>query len=184
MPNDVVGQTNDLVAGTLGHLGETLGFGLVLEGVRGEVDACRRLENSLSNRSSSRTCAVHIGLDEDVDATNAVKLHLLVLVLPPVSHADQVCAAGVVFLVTLGENGVRVQGLLQAAGLVRLDPRIVVNCQAKSADKRIDPIGLQHTATFNITAITVAVEPNICGIVSLAQGPQPEYSLGTRMSLS
>lgn len=40
VPNNVVGQANDLVAGTLGHLGEALGFGLVLESVRGEVDAC------------------------------------------------------------------------------------------------------------------------------------------------
>lgn len=38
VPDHVVGQTNDLVAGTLGHPGEALGFGLVLEGVCGEVD--------------------------------------------------------------------------------------------------------------------------------------------------
>lgn len=38
VPDHVVGQTNDLVASTLGHLGEALGFGLVLEGVCGEVD--------------------------------------------------------------------------------------------------------------------------------------------------
>jgi hypothetical protein len=38
VPDHVVGQTHDLVAGTLGHLGEALGFGLVLEGVCGEID--------------------------------------------------------------------------------------------------------------------------------------------------
>jgi hypothetical protein len=34
-------------------------------------------------------------LDEDVDTTNSVKLHLIVLVVPPVAHADQVGAASV-----------------------------------------------------------------------------------------
>lgn len=40
MPNHVVGQANNAITGTLGHLGEALGFGLVLKGVAGEVDAC------------------------------------------------------------------------------------------------------------------------------------------------
>lgn len=39
VPDNVVGETNDLVTGALGHLGETLGLGLVLESVAGEVDA-------------------------------------------------------------------------------------------------------------------------------------------------
>jgi hypothetical protein len=42
MPDNIVGQTNDLVAGTLGHLGEALGFGLVLESVCGEIDTYSR----------------------------------------------------------------------------------------------------------------------------------------------
>lgn len=42
VPDHVVGQTNDLVAGTLGHLGEALGLGLILESVGGEVDTCTR----------------------------------------------------------------------------------------------------------------------------------------------
>jgi len=61
---------------------------------------------------------VHISLDEDVDATNAVKLHLLVLVLAPVTHANQVCAAGVILLIAFGQDDIRVKGLLQAHGLV------------------------------------------------------------------
>lgn len=48
VPDNIVGQTNDLVAGTLGHLGEALGFGLVLESVCGEVDTYGQwLEGSL-----------------------------------------------------------------------------------------------------------------------------------------
>lgn len=39
VPDHVVGQTNDLVAGTLGHFSEALSLGLVLERVGGEVDA-------------------------------------------------------------------------------------------------------------------------------------------------
>lgn len=41
VPDHVVGQTDNLVAGALGHLGESLGLGLVLEGIRGEVDTYR-----------------------------------------------------------------------------------------------------------------------------------------------
>ena len=39
MPDNIVGQTVDLVACAPGHLGETFGLGLVFEGVGGEVDA-------------------------------------------------------------------------------------------------------------------------------------------------
>ena len=41
VPDNVVGQTKDFVSCPLGHLGEPFGFGLVLEGVAREVDACR-----------------------------------------------------------------------------------------------------------------------------------------------
>lgn len=40
VPDDVVGQAVNSVAGSLGHLGETFCLGLVLEGVAWEVDAC------------------------------------------------------------------------------------------------------------------------------------------------
>jgi len=39
VPNNVVGQTNNTVAGTLGHFGEAFCFRLVLEGVAREVDS-------------------------------------------------------------------------------------------------------------------------------------------------
>lgn len=39
MPNNVVGKTVDLVPGTLGHFSKSLGLGLVLKGIAGEVDA-------------------------------------------------------------------------------------------------------------------------------------------------
>lgn len=42
VPDDVVGETDDLVPGALGHFCESLGFGLVLECVGGEVDSCFR----------------------------------------------------------------------------------------------------------------------------------------------
>jgi hypothetical protein len=80
----------------------------------------------MSNRQS-RTGTVNIGLDENVDTTNAVKLDLLILVLSPVTHADQVCAASVVLLVTFSQNSVGVQSLAQAAALVGFDPRVVVD---------------------------------------------------------
>lgn len=40
MPDNVVGQTIDAIAGALGHFGEAFGLGLVLESVAWEVDAC------------------------------------------------------------------------------------------------------------------------------------------------
>lgn len=111
MPHDVVGQSDHLVAGTLSHLGESLGLGLVLEGIRGEVDAG----------------SVNVGLDEDVDATNAVKLNLFILVLAPVTHADQICAAGIVLLVTFSEDDIGVEGCTEALGLLGVDPGVVVD---------------------------------------------------------
>ena len=38
VPDHIVGQTHNLVARTFCHLGKALGFGLVLEGVCGEID--------------------------------------------------------------------------------------------------------------------------------------------------
>lgn len=61
---------------------------------------------------------MNFGLDEDVDATNAVKLNLLILVLPPVTHANQVGTASVVLLITLSQNSVGVQALAQTAAFV------------------------------------------------------------------
>lgn len=52
---------------------------------------------------------MNISLDDNVHATNPIKLDLLVLVLPPVTHADQVSPASVVLLITFCQNSVRVQ---------------------------------------------------------------------------
>lgn len=80
-----------------------------------------------SHEQPSRTGTVNVSLDEDVDTTNAVQLDLFVLVLAPVAHANQVCAAGVVLLIAFGEDGVGVQSLAQTAGLVGFNPRVVIN---------------------------------------------------------
>jgi len=39
MPNDVVGQADDLVTRPLGHLSEAFGFRLVFKGIGGEVNS-------------------------------------------------------------------------------------------------------------------------------------------------
>lgn len=70
---------------------------------------------------------MNIGLDENVDTANAVKLHFLILVLSPVTHADQVCPTSVVLLVAFSQDGVGVQSFAQAAALVGFDPRVVVD---------------------------------------------------------
>jgi len=43
---------------------------------------------------------VNICLDENIDASNTIKLNLFVLVVAPVTHPSHVGAAGVVLLVT------------------------------------------------------------------------------------
>lgn len=40
VPYDVIGQAVHFLACALGHLGEAFCLGLVLEGVRGEINAC------------------------------------------------------------------------------------------------------------------------------------------------
>lgn len=39
MPYDVVRETNDLITGTLGHLGKAFGLSLVFKSIRWKVDA-------------------------------------------------------------------------------------------------------------------------------------------------
>jgi len=89
---------------------------------------------------------MHVGLDNDVDAADAVQLNLLVLVVPPVAHPGHVGPPGVELLVacvevslasrgdsrcgerTLDENNILVETRGELAGLVGLDPRVVVDC--------------------------------------------------------
>lgn len=84
MPYNVVWQANDLVTCSLGHLTETFCLGLVLESVAWEVD----------------TGSVNIGLDEDTDTSNTIKLHLDVLVETPVTVLGHVVATSLELLVT------------------------------------------------------------------------------------
>jgi len=57
VPDDVVGQAPDAVPGALGHFGEALGFGLVLEGVGGEVDSWVVLASPESERERVGFCS-------------------------------------------------------------------------------------------------------------------------------
>lgn len=41
MPDDVIGEANDIVSSTLGHLGKAFGLSLVFKGIAWEVDACK-----------------------------------------------------------------------------------------------------------------------------------------------
>lgn len=59
-----------------------------------------------------------IGFDQNVHATNTIQVHLLIFVLPPVTEFHQVCAAGIVLLVALGEDGVFWKRFGQPAALV------------------------------------------------------------------
>ena len=83
MPDDIVGQPVDAVAGALCHFGKTLRLGLVLKRVAGEVDAG----------------AVNVCFDNDVDAADAVEGNLDVLVGEAVAHLGHVVAVRLVLFV-------------------------------------------------------------------------------------
>jgi hypothetical protein len=139
---------------------------------------------------------MHIGLDQNINAADAVEGDLDVLVIPPVAHAGHVCAVGLVLFVackivmlvqmndsfisrpttttelTFSEHNIRVKTLLKFPTRLRLLPRVVVK------------------AAFNIAAVLVAMEPNICtSEVSITSFPQSHWMrvcniLGTKISLS
>lgn len=68
-----------------------------------------------------------ISLDQDVDSANSVKFNLFVLVIPPVAHGHEVLSPGVILLITLGQNSIRIQRLSQPPAFFGLDPGVVVN---------------------------------------------------------
>ena len=93
------------------------------------------------------TRPVHIRLDEDADAANAIELHLDVLVLAPITLETHIVSAGVVVVLvacnssqplgspphsiasqhTLCENNIVANLLPETAALVAFNPRVVVN---------------------------------------------------------
>lgn len=102
VPDDVIRQAVHFFAGTLGHLCEAFGFGLVLESVGGEVDACDgrvRMTCSVCDDGVLRTFSVDVSLDNDADTSHAVERDLDVFVVTPVAHAGHVDTVGLVFLV-------------------------------------------------------------------------------------
>lgn len=94
--------------------------------------------------ASEQTRSVHIGLDKNIDATDAVQFYFFILVVSPIAHTGHVGTSSIVLLVTLGEHNIFIKAVRQTSTLVRLDPRIVVK------------------AAFDITAFLVTMEPNIC----------------------
>lgn len=216
VPHDVVWQANDLVACPSRHFGEAFRLGLVLEGVARKVDAwiqvlavCRALHTS----PGKHTGPVDVGLDENVYATDAVELQLLVLVVPPVAHLGHVRPASVILVVawhrehqyhsaelpgrvrrTFGEHDVLVQAVGQFAALVRLDPRVIVNCRTHTVSAPtlravVTPFRQLLTSSLDVDAVLVPVEPDVCkASVSrgplLARGQGCALLLGTRISLS
>lgn len=101
MPNNVVGEANDLVTCTLSHLGETFRLSLVFESVRWEVNACScALVNLLVICFRVKlTSSVNVGLDKNAHTTDTVKVHFLVLVLAPISLEAHVISTSLELLV-------------------------------------------------------------------------------------
>jgi hypothetical protein len=87
---------------------------------------------------------MNISLNEDVDATNTIQCHLLVFVVPPVSHARHIFTARIVLLVALGKDHVLVERSCQPAALIALYPGIIVK------------------ATLDVAAVLVSVKPDVC----------------------
>jgi hypothetical protein len=64
--------------------------------------------------------------------------------MPPIAHAGHVCASSIVLFVALCQDDVLVQSGGKTTGLVGFNPAIVVE------------------ASFDIAAVFVAVEPDVC----------------------
>lgn len=67
------------------------------------VSVCQRgatVAGSIAQKQEGkkRTGAVHVGLDEDIDAADSIQLDFHILVLVPVAHEGHVVSAGVVVL--------------------------------------------------------------------------------------
>jgi hypothetical protein len=108
VPDDVVGETDDLVAGSFGHLGETFCLGLIFERVAGEIDAWRegnvRINEEVMAGGWRRTGSVDVGLDEDVDPSHAVESDFFIFVEAPVAHLGKIRTARVVLSVACIED--------------------------------------------------------------------------------
>lgn len=70
---------------------------------------------------------MNISLDDNVHTTNSIKFNLFVLVLSPVTHADKVRPACVIFAIAFRQNNIGVKFRSKFAALVGLNPRVVVN---------------------------------------------------------
>merc|ERR1711964_534805 len=86
---------------------------------------------------------MNICFDEDVDTADAVQLDLLVLIIPPITHAGHVFSTRVVLLVAFSQDNVFIERGGQSSAFIGLDPRVVVE------------------ATFNIPPVFVSMEPNV-----------------------
>lgn len=106
---------------------------------------------------------MNVGLDENVDTTNAVQLNLFILVFSPVTHANHVLSASVILLVALGQDSIGVEGLAESSSLVGFDPGVVVDYAHGSANQsgREWVQVFQLTATLNINVIAIPVEPDV-----------------------
>ena len=150
VPDHIVLEAVDTVAGALSHLGETLGLGLVLEGVAREIDACypisalaasvkhllfglmrgrpkgKRFQRGLRNETSIHTAPMHVRLNNDIHASDAIERDLDVLVIPPIPHLCHIRPVRLVFLVAFGKDDVLVEGVGQFTTSLGLLPGIVV----------------------------------------------------------
>lgn len=88
MPDDIIRQSIDPIPRSLRHLRKALRLSLILERIRGEID----------------TAAMHIRLDDDVDAANAIEGHFLVLVGARIAGEGHVFAVRGELLVAFCED--------------------------------------------------------------------------------
>ena len=86
---------------------------------------------------------MNICFDNDVDATNTIKIDLFVFVVSPIAHSCHVLSASIVLFVALGKDNIFIQARSQSATFIGLDPGIVIE------------------AAFNVNVITVSMKPNV-----------------------
>lgn len=91
---------------------------------------------------------MYISLDQDTDTSNAIEFDLLVFVISPVTHLRHIRAASVVFFVAFCEDCILCQASGESSAFVRLNPGIVIK------------------APFDVSAVLVSVEPDVCSPIS------------------
>lgn len=111
---------------------------------------------------------MHVSLDENVHASNAVQLRFFVLVRSPVAHQGKIFAICPELLVSFRKYSALIETRSQSQTTLTFYPRIVIKF------------------SFDVPSVFVSMEPNVCQDLSEKAHLSADRTviLGTRISLS